>query len=1175
MDGKRLKKPHNPVKGDSLSQVSTHFGSLENKRDPLVINLSNLPAADDYDKVVDSFYKDLKSEHPYQYQEAIGEGGMGIVDMVKDKKCLRSIAKKTLNKTKFDKESIIRFTEEAQITAQLEHPNIVPVYEMGLDEKDQLYYTMKMVKGRNLKEILKGIKDGDQKIIEKFPLSNLLEIYMAVCDAMSYACSRKIVHRDLKPDNIMVGDFGEVYLVDWGLAKIISNEALKSTESIPEWIVKEVYNKEDVSTDKLLKELRKVDSLRTKDESLNISFNDVLIGTPQYMSPERISGEADECSEVYALGAILYNILTLELTVSGDNLEEIVTKIFEEDIKNPLEFKNLPHLPGGKVPAGLAAVAMKALSAEPFDRYHTVSQLRNEISAWEDGYITEAEKAGPWLMLWSMIKRHRIETGIALIFFASLIIIYTLFAMKLKEDRLLAEHSEKMALNQKQVVESETTALVSKSLELQDKIDELQRLAPELYDRSNFFIENRNLVRAERAAQDACRLYPEREFYVQLANIQQSRGLFKASVRTYQKALKYSGIEEDIELTTYINTDEKTIRESIRFSKEFTDKKIDSYLDLLKFKELLVKQSRFREAAIVSKKLFIDTTKMKSDILKRLSKTHLDFINRRTLQVGVDGGFTLNLKGKGIKDIGPLAGIPFKSLDLGDNPISDLSPLKGMPLEILKINKTKVRDISAIKGAPLKTFEARDTEVDNLEALSGAPIVDLRLEKSKIKSLKGLTSPFIKYADFSHTYLKSLEGLNFRSLRVLEIDNTQITDLSPLKNSSLKALHMRDTKIEDISPLKKVFLTYLDLQSTPVKDFSALSSTPLEKFYAENTALKDLSFLKGKLLTTFNARKTQITDINVLRGMPITYLNLDLTNVKNLAAVSDMPLESFSYQGCKAATLPKMKNLTEFSNLYLSLSEIKDYSFLENKNFKNLDLAGSAITNLKALENSTFRSLNISRTKVSNLEPLKNKVIDHLSISLCPVKDLSPLSESQINRLDASRIPAKNFEVLKNTNLKELYGHGVEIESLNFINPQTVKKLDLSGSTLSDISALRNSKIETLNLAHTKVRDIDALSSCAELKELDLYRTEVNSINALAGMKIEILILGECNSLKNIKAVRSMNRLTKLLIPRHIENINFLRKREHLRILGYTSGEHNQSASQFWKKYDKENANEQ
>lgn len=129
----------------------------------------------------------LKSKNTYSESKLIGEGGMGAVEQVTDAHCHRTIAKKTLRKECDSIEAYIRFTEEIQITAQLEHPNIIPIYEMGVDENNRIYYTMKLIQGRNLKEILKDIKNGNKEVTEKFPLNRLLQIFSNICDAMSYA----------------------------------------------------------------------------------------------------------------------------------------------------------------------------------------------------------------------------------------------------------------------------------------------------------------------------------------------------------------------------------------------------------------------------------------------------------------------------------------------------------------------------------------------------------------------------------------------------------------------------------------------------------------------------------------------------------------------------------------------------------------------------------------------------------------------------------------------------------------------------------------------------------------------------------------------------------------------------------------------------------------------------
>ncbi len=412
----------------SSESVNTHFGKLHTH----VANQekSHEPKSDNEHlaSVVDDFLKSLSEDEIYQNIHILGEGGMGTIDKVKDKRCLRNIALKTLHSKKATEEDLVRFTDEAQITAQLEHPNIVPIYDVGIDKNEQLFYTMKMIEGKNLKEIINAIKRGNAKTIEKYPLSRLLEIFAAICDAMAYACSHKVIHRDLKPDNIMIAEFGEVYLVDWGLAKVAHDSIDTAVIEIPKWIINEVNERSDEHTNRAIDELKKVKSMRVDDQKLEISFNDILVGTPPYMAPERISGEADEKSEVYALGAILYNILTLELTVQGENMEEVLTKIIHGDIKHPLSFnKKSPHLPNGTIPPGLASVTMKCLNTNPKLRYPKVSQLRREISKWQDGFLTNAEKAGPWSVMWSLVKRNRKETLTAIGFTFLLISIFTIY----------------------------------------------------------------------------------------------------------------------------------------------------------------------------------------------------------------------------------------------------------------------------------------------------------------------------------------------------------------------------------------------------------------------------------------------------------------------------------------------------------------------------------------------------------------------------------------------------------------------------------------------------------------------------------------------------------------------------------------------------------------------------
>ena len=150
----------------------------------------------------------------YNVLSVIARGGMGEVRLAKDNAVRRLVAMKVIRSESKRETRTGRFIEEAQITGQLEHPGIVPVHEIGIAEDGSYYYTMKRIQGRSLSEIIKAIREGDEEVQNGFPLSRLLDIFSRVCDAMEFAHSKHVIHRDLKPDNVMVGQYGEVLVVD-------------------------------------------------------------------------------------------------------------------------------------------------------------------------------------------------------------------------------------------------------------------------------------------------------------------------------------------------------------------------------------------------------------------------------------------------------------------------------------------------------------------------------------------------------------------------------------------------------------------------------------------------------------------------------------------------------------------------------------------------------------------------------------------------------------------------------------------------------------------------------------------------------------------------------------------------------------------------------------------------
>ncbi|MDF1658456.1 MAG: protein kinase [Verrucomicrobiales bacterium] len=344
---------------------------------------------------------------PFVFGHKIAQGGMGAILEADDCKFGRKIAVKVmLSEGGLSTEQKLRFVQEAAVLGKLEHPNIVPVHDLGRDSSGDLYYTMKLVKGRTLQDIINDLRSEDPEALSLYPLEHLLTIFQKICDALAFSHSENIIHRDLKPENIMVGEFGEVLVMDWGLSKILDGSAELVTP-------------------------QSLDPNQKKTSSISATLEGSVMGTPQYMSPEQAAGEItrmDSLSDVYSLGGILYAILTLRAPVEGSDVYDILAKVQAGDLSpitlagsttrssgasqkggvlEAAKVKPLPHVEGGRVPAALSAVAMKALSLRKKDRYSEVSAFSADIDKWQRGFATSAEQAGLGKQLVLLIRRNK------------------------------------------------------------------------------------------------------------------------------------------------------------------------------------------------------------------------------------------------------------------------------------------------------------------------------------------------------------------------------------------------------------------------------------------------------------------------------------------------------------------------------------------------------------------------------------------------------------------------------------------------------------------------------------------------------------------------------------------------------------------------------------------------
>ncbi len=303
---------------------------------------------------------------PYQVLQSIGKGGMGEVFLAYDTNCGRKIALKRIRTDLVEHIQLHnRFLKEARITSQLTHPAIIPIYAIDSEhssEHNLAYYTMPFVEGDTLKQILREARKRErkgEKIDSASSIPALIRIFLSVCQAVAYAHSKNVLHRDLKPENIIVGPFGEVLILDWGLAKLIKS-GLSDNEASTESDAEETPQKHSLYH---LTNLGKV------------------VGTISYMAPERALGmHANYQTDVYSLGVILYQILTLRHPFKRGSLKEFRENVSKEILIDPVEVA-----PYRDVPRVLARIALKSLAAQAELRYPSVNELIHDIQAYIEG----------------------------------------------------------------------------------------------------------------------------------------------------------------------------------------------------------------------------------------------------------------------------------------------------------------------------------------------------------------------------------------------------------------------------------------------------------------------------------------------------------------------------------------------------------------------------------------------------------------------------------------------------------------------------------------------------------------------------------------------------------------------------------------------------------------------
>lgn len=466
-------------------------------------------------------------ERKYEIGNSVARGGMGVILDARDTVTERTVAMKVMHDCTSPAD-VLRFVSEAKVTAQLEHPNIVPVHELGVDEFEQIYYTMKFVRGITLAEILGRLTQSVTSVTQQYPLGALLTIFQKICDAVAFAHSKGVIHRDLKPENIMVGDYGEVLVMDWGIAKLIDageDSRQHQTPGMASGLV------------------------RTRDTGAIHTMAGTVMGTPQYMSPEQAKGDVDTLdtrADIYSLGAILYHILTLRMPIEDVHGSAAIKKVIAGEIVPPAKVQATG---AGRRPAraveALSPVIMKAMALDRLGRYPLVADLQAEISAYQNGFATNAENASPFRQLALLMQRHRVVTALL----GVMIALSVIFIVQVMASERRATTNERIAIVARNDAQHAATEAERAAAMVSDAHDDWAKMLgglmgdlagkvpPKVYDESRQFI-FRQLDDAAPTGADAVASHGRSVALDTKGFIQQQAGDLAGARLLYERSLK-------------------------------------------------------------------------------------------------------------------------------------------------------------------------------------------------------------------------------------------------------------------------------------------------------------------------------------------------------------------------------------------------------------------------------------------------------------------------------------------------------------------------------------------------------------------------------------------------------------------------------------------------------------
>ena len=834
---------------------------------------------------------EVKGGRKYDLERLVATGGMGVVYQARDVNCDRTVAIKVLlSDEEHEKENRSRFVSEARITSGLEHPNIIPIHELGKDSTGNVFYSMKFIRGMTLGDVLNDIRKGRRDVIDQYPLGRLLTIFQKTCDAVAFAHAHGVVHRDLKPGNIMIGNYGEVLVLDWGLARKVS-AGPEPEPATPAAAPKIELREEDGG--------RIIDTIRVDTSAAGLkTISGTVLGTPGFMAPEQIrkDGVIDARTDIYALGAILYSILTLASPVREKKIPDLLRLILSGDIVPPAAYNpwgpgqpaNLPHCPGRQIPAVLSDVAMRAMSVDPAERYPSVKELQQEIEDYQNGLIWHVVIDDDFSQAGSLA--HWEPRGCACEIVDGALRMYggELQMLLLKRDmpgdvRIEFECRQEGAylndiacilgaIRAKTDWDTSVSGYAVKYGAYTNTLNVITRCDKRIWsDQASPLVSGKRYsVRVERVGARLRWVVNNRE----ICSIVDPDPLVGAN-RTVVGLLGWVADTRVSRIRVYsLGTPWKS--DILDIAERHLHKgNFQTAMDL--FREVMesLPEPRRLEQARRGYELAESRHHLHQNLPRwreRLQKAWPG----APAQVRIDDdGLTVEIPNAGIADLEPLRGMPLTTLVCWGNRIADLEPLRGMPLATLNCAANPLSSLEPLRGLPLTTLRCERCGIRTLEPLRGMPLATLNCAENPLED--------------------GLEPLRGMPLTWLSCISCGVASLEPLRGMPLNAFFCENNRIADLGPLHGMPLTELDCGGNLVESLEPLRGLPLNTLHCRENRIVDLEPLRELPLSTFNCHCNRIPSLEPLRGMPLSSLICGGNALKDLGPFVKNPPKTFLF----------------------------------------------------------------------------------------------------------------------------------------------------------------------------------------------------------------------------------------------------------------------------------------